>query len=247
MSGTIAAPYYMSINNILQLFPNRHPAAILFDLDGTLVDSAPDIALAIDETMQDAGFPAPGETRTRDWIGNGSRVLVRRALAWASGQAMDQLDTSLEERVFEGFLAHYAHSNGVASRLYDGALNALQYWRQRAVPMAVVTNKPLQFVPPLLSVLGIENHFSILLGGECVVEKKPSPMPLLHACERLGVAAAHCVMVGDSGNDVLAARAAAMPVIGVRGGYNHGGVIEDNHPDLVIDSLEELIPPNQFP
>jgi len=232
----------MSINTLLERFPGRHPAAILFDLDGTLVDSAPDIAIALDGTIRDAGFPPPGEALSRDWIGNGSRVLVQRALVWATGQAVEDLEPSLEERVFEGFLAHYADSNGAASRLCDGALNALQFWHQRGVPMAVVTNKPLQFVPPLLSVLGIEKHFSVLLGGECVIEKKPSPMPLLHACERLRVAAGNSLMVGDSGNDVLAARAAAMPVVGVRGGYNHGGVIEDNHPDLVIDSLEELIP-----
>ena len=232
----------MSINTLLEHLPGRQPAAILFDLDGTLVDSAPDIALALDGTLQAAGFPPPGEARTRDWIGNGSRVLVQRALVWATGQTRDELETAMAQRVFDGFLAHYADSNGAASRLYDGVLDALQYWHQRTVPMAVVTNKPLQFVPPLLAVLGIEGYFSILLGGECVTEKKPSPMPLLHACERLGVQPHHGLMVGDSGNDVLAARAASMPVAGVRGGYNHGGVIEDNHPDLVIDSLQELIP-----
>ena len=232
----------MSINELLKRCPGGLPAAILFDLDGTLVDSAPDIALALDGAMQGAGLPPPGEARTRDWIGNGSWVLVQRALAWAGHHAIEELDQAQVKTVFSGFLAHYADSNGASSTLCDGALGALQYWRQRSVSMAVVTNKPLQFIAPLLSTLDVGQYFSLLLGGECVPEKKPSPQPLLHACAQLGAEPNHSIMVGDSSNDVLAAKAAFMPVVGVRGGYNHGGIIEDSHPDLVVDSLDELIP-----
>lgn len=232
----------MTISSLLQRFPGRQPAAILFDLDGTLVDSAPDIAVALDGAMRDAGFEPPGEALTRDWIGNGSRVLVQRALTWAKAIPHESVWGPQAESVFKGFLTHYGTSNGAASRLYDGALDAVQYWGRRPVPLAVVTNKPLPFVAPLLSAMGIEDYFSALLGGECVPEKKPSPMPLLHACERLGAEPVHSLMVGDSSNDVRAARAASMPVVGVRGGYNHGGVIDDDRPDLVVDSLYALIP-----
>jgi phosphoglycolate phosphatase len=232
----------MSIDELLQRCPGGLPATILFDLDGTLVDSAPDIALALDGAMRGAGFPPPGEALTRNWIGNGSWVLVQRALAWAGNHAIEDLDHSLVETVFESFLAHYADSNGASSKLYDGVLNALRYWQQRSVAMAVITNKPMQFIAPLLSALGVEHYFSLLLGGECVPEKKPSPQPLLYACAQLGATPNHSIMVGDSSNDVLAAKAASMPVVGVRGGYNHGGIIEDSQPDLVVDSLDELIP-----
>ena len=146
------------------------------------------------------------------------------------------------ERVFTGFLASYGNSNGISSRLYEGVQGALHYWQQQSVAMAVVTNKPLQFVAPLLSGLGVEQYFALLLGGECLPEKKPSPQPLLHACEQLGAAPTHSLMVGDSSNDVLAAQAASIPVVGVRGGYNRGNCIEDSQPDLVVNTFAELIP-----
>jgi phosphoglycolate phosphatase len=240
-TGTHGGPFSgMSINKLLQRYPGGQPAAILFDLDGTLVDSAPDIASALDNAMRGAGLEPPGDARTRDWIGNGPRVLVLRALAWAVDQSPDNLDPSLMQAVFDGFLAHYADSNGASSQLYDGVQDALQYWQQRSVAMAVVTNKPLPFVAPLLAALGIEHYFSLLLGGECVPEKKPSPLPLLHACKQLGAKPGHSLMVGDSSNDVLAARTASVPVVGVRGGYNRGDRIEDSQPDAVIDTLAEL-------
>ncbi len=236
-----------NVKDLLANFPQARPAAILFDLDGTLVDSVPDIAAAVDAAMNEHDFPVPGEMKVRNWIGNGAQKLVQRALAWAQSVEglpieEEQVAPELLTDVYQSFLHHYQESNGSASSLLPGAKLALEHWQAQGVPMAIVTNKPIQFVPALLQSLAIAHHFDLLLGGECVAEKKPAPTMLMVACQRLGVTPAHCLMVGDSGNDVYSAQAVPMPVVGVRGGYNHGGVIDEANPDLVLNSLEELIP-----
>jgi phosphoglycolate phosphatase len=113
----------------------------------------------------------------------------------------------------------------------------LEILQQQIIPMAIVTNKPIQFVPGLLSSLGIGRYFKVLVGGECTDKRKPSPQPLIHACGLLELKPALCLMVGDSQHDINAAKAAGMPVVAVDYGYNHGEAIELSKPDWVVDNL----------
>lgn len=209
---------------------------MLFDLDGTLVDSVPDLACAVDATFTDLGFSAPDEDHVRRWVGNGALKLIERALAFSL--AVDKVDPQLLKQAHQQFLFHYSLSNGKASRLYNGVSEALEKLQQQNMPMAIVTNKPVEFVPGLLSGLEINHYFSVLVGGECTHERKPSPQPLFYACRLLGVEPSLCLMVGDSSHDVNAARAAGMAVVAVDYGYNHGEAIELSEPDFVTGELE---------
>ena len=220
---------------------NRRPEALLFDLDGTLVDSVPDLAVAMDATLHSLGFDAAGEERVRQWVGNGALKLVERALVFSAGCTEQQVDRERLAAAHACFLEHYHVSNGHHSRLYPGVAEALQAWHREHIPMAIVTNKPIQFVPHLLDSLGVGQFFQVCLGGECVPRKKPDPEMLYEACRRLQVALCNCVMIGDSRNDVEAARAAGVPVVAVNYGYNQGREIEREQPDRIVADLRELL------
>ncbi len=226
-------------------FINRYfdagaPQAILFDLDGTLVDSAPDLAVAMDNVLRQLSLPTAGEDRVRGWVGNGAKKLVQRSLAFAYGQDENQIGDQRVDSALELFLEEYRQTNGLSSHLYPGVVDALKVWRDYKIPMAVVTNKLIEFVPSLLSGLDIDHYFVALVGGTCTPEKKPSALPLLYACETLNVEPERCLMIGDSRNDVQAARAAKMPVAAVDYGYNHGEPITCSHPDIAVGSIFDL-------
>lgn len=217
------------------------PKALLFDLDGTLVDSVPDIAVAIDRLLAGLGRAPAGVERVRGWVGNGGRMLVRRALAADVAGVPD--DDPLLPDALEMFFAHYSDSNGHASRLYEGVAEALESFAARGLPMAIITNKPHRYIAPLFAQLGILQHFPVLIGGDTLAVKKPDPAPLLLACEQLRVSPACAWMVGDSRNDIEAARAAGCPVVAVDYGYNYGRPIADESPDRVISDLRALLLP----
>lgn len=231
-----------SLQKLLKRFSNDCPQALLFDLDGTLVDSVPDLAVAVDATLVAIQLPPAGELRVRQWVGNGAVKLIARALADANNVTEQAVCQQQLDQAHQLFLGHYAECNGRYSRLYAGVKPMLAAWQRRHIPLAIVTNKPIQFVPQLLAQLSIADYFSLLVGGECVAEKKPSPLPLLFAAEQLRVNPQQCLMVGDSRNDVLAAQAALMPVVALRDGYNHGEPIALVSPDLIVDSCNELLP-----
>lgn len=213
--------------------------AVLFDLDGTLVDSVPDIAVAVDRLLADLGRAPAGEARVRFWVGNGGRMLVRRALAGDVTGVPD--DDPLLPRAMDIFFAHYNETNGAASRLYPGVAEALDAFAARGLPMATITNKPHRYIAPLYAQLGILHHFPVLVGGDTLAVKKPDPAPLLLACERLAIAPRDALMVGDSRNDIDAARAAGCPVVAVDYGYNYGRPIAEDRPDRVVSDLRELL------
>ncbi|MFA7555292.1 MAG: phosphoglycolate phosphatase [Spongiibacteraceae bacterium] len=217
------------------------PQAILFDLDGTLVDSVPDLTMALRGAFAELDLPEPVEAQVREWVGNGALALVQRGLAWAKKLDVSAVDSAELNQLYTAFLQHYRTTSGIYSRLYQGVSEALAQWQRQAMPMAIVTNKPLQFVPKLLADLGIADYFSVLIGGECVAERKPSPTMLFHACEQLQFKPEMCLMVGDSRNDVEAARAAMMPVVAVDYGYNYDRPVAEECPDLVVSSLTELL------
>jgi len=210
---------------------------ILLDLDGTLVDTVPDLAYAVDIMMEQLGLPACGEPRVRRWIGNGAERLVRRALTGSDdGEPDDVLFKRAYPVFLEAYKAHVCH----LSRPYPGVLAGLDALLQANYPLGCVTNKPACFTEPLLAQLGLQQYFQITISGDTLARKKPDPAPLLHAADFFAVPATQSLMVGDSINDVQAARAAGFLIVCVSYGYNHGKDIRESSPDAVIDSLEQL-------
>lgn len=214
------------------------PAALLFDLDGTLLDSLPDLATAVDRMLVELGFAAAGIERVRGWIGDGARQLVHEALAFARP---DPVDERALHDALAIYMRHYTDCCTDRSRLFDGVRDALRQWQARGVAMACVTNKSARFTTPLLQHFALAELLPVAVSGDTLAQRKPHAAPLLLACERLGVAPARAAMIGDSRNDVLAARAAGMPVACVSYGYNHGRPIAAEHPDRIVDSLLELL------
>lgn len=213
------------------------PGLVLFDLDGTLVDSVPDIAYSVDTMLQRLGLATHGEARIRQWVGRGSEYLIQRALL---GGAPGEAEASLFDEAYPLFLELYGENASARSRLYPGARVALERFRALMLPLGCVTNKPGRFTEPLLRDLGIRGAFDLVLAGDSLARKKPDPLPLLHAAAHFGVDPARGWMVGDSINDVQAARAAGFRALCVSYGYNHGRSICEAEPDIVVDSLDEL-------
>ena len=213
------------------------PRMILIDLDGTLVDSVPDLAFCVDEMMRRLGREPYGEDRVRDWVGNGVERLVRRALI---GRLEGEPDEDEFQRAYPIFLELYAENTSKRSRLYPGVLEGLEWLSAQGYHLGCVTNKAARFTEPLLEDLGIARFFALRLAGDSLPRKKPDPLPLLHAAKHFGVTPADSLMVGDSVSDVKAARAAGFAIVCVSYGYNHGRDIREARPDAVIDSLAEL-------
>ncbi|MCG7954357.1 MAG: phosphoglycolate phosphatase [Candidatus Thiodiazotropha taylori] len=215
----------------------KKPEMILIDVDGTLVDSVPDLAYCVDEMMKQLGRPVYGEAKVRDWVGNGVERLVRRALI---GQLNGEPDEADFEKAYPIFLELYAENTSLRSALYPGIREGLDYLKGQGYRLGCVTNKAAQFTLPLLKDLGVHDDFEIIVAGDTLPKKKPDPMPLLHAAENLGVDPSAALMVGDSQSDVKAARAASFQIVCMSYGYNHGEDIRNYNPDAVIDSLTEI-------
>ena len=213
------------------------PVMVLIDVDGTLVDSVPDLAYCVDRMMEQLDMPVRGEEAVRQWVGNGVERLVRRAL-------INQLDGEPEDALFEKampiFMDLYAENTSGRSSLYPGVAEGIAYLKQAGFRLGCVTNKAEQFTVPLLKDLGIYDNFEVVVSGDTLPKKKPDPMPLLHAAEVMGVKAEQSMMLGDSMSDVKAARAAGFQIVCMSYGYNHGIDIRDSDPDAVIDSMTEL-------
>jgi phosphoglycolate phosphatase len=215
------------------------PSAVLFDLDGTLLDTAGDIALALSRTFADHGHPAPPPAAVRQMIGKGAPVLVERAVA-AQGLA---LDPAGQIALLDGFFHHYGRLQDLdecAALPYPGAREALASLHAAGLPLGVVTNKYHRFATGLLRRLGLAGYLRVVVGGDTCERRKPDPMPLLHACAQLGVAPSTALMVGDSRNDVEAARSAGMPVVLVPYGYTEGQDPRLLPCDHMVDSLADL-------
>lgn len=213
------------------------PAMILIDLDGTLIDSVPDLAFCVDAMMTELGLPARGEAAVRNWVGNGVERLVQRALC---NDLDGRPDAALFERALPVFMRLYQDNTSQRSCLYPGVREGLDLLQARAYRLGCVTNKAERFTLPLLRDKGILDRFELVVSGDTLEKKKPDPMPLLYAAERFGVAPADSLMVGDSRSDVKAARAAGFRIVCMTYGYNHGADIREEHPDVVLDRLDQL-------
>ena len=215
----------------------KRPEMVLIDVDGTLVDSVPDLAWCVDAMMKQLGMPEHGEARVRHWVGNGVDRLVKRALI----NALDgEPEAALFDKALPIFQDLYSENTSKRSCLYDGVIEALDFLKTTGVRIGCVTNKASQFTLPILKDLGISDYFETVLCGDQVERKKPDPQPLLMSAEKLGVDPKASLMLGDSMSDVKAARAAGFDIICMSYGYNHGEDIRDYNPDAVVDSMAEI-------
>jgi len=206
------------------------------DLDGTLVDSAPDLAHCVDEAMLGAGVAPPGEALTRTWIGDGIETLLRKAFEHRGAAA----GTREFDAALAAFSACYRENLFVRSRLYDGVRETLAELEARGVALACVTNKRLEFAEALLTAAGIRGRFASVIGGDSLPEKKPSPMPLAAAARESGVTAAQAAMVGDSHHDHDAAAAAGFAFVWASYGYCSRIDARPDAPFATIRAFAEL-------
>ena len=213
--------------------------AVMIDLDGTLLDTIPDLAAATNLMLEALGHPQLPLDSVRNFVGKGIPRLVERALARDidGHAAVDDLARALP--VFERF---YTEVNGRYTTIYPGVREGLEQMREGGFRLACVTNKSAAFTLPLLERMGLAPFFAQTISGDTLARKKPDPMQLLHACAQFGVAPEKMLMIGDSGNDALAARAAGCPVFCVPYGYNEGQPVQSLDVDAIVGSLVDCIP-----
>jgi phosphoglycolate phosphatase len=217
----------------------RPVAAALFDLDGTLMDTAHDIALALQRALAERSLPAPDTDAVRTMIGKGAPTLVRRASV-ALGLGLDE---AAQGEVLEGFFRHYGRlqeTGETRAQPYPGVREGLRTLHASGLPMGVVTNKQHRFAVALLRMRGLHELFGVVVGGDSCERRKPDPQPLQWAASRLGVPDSAALMVGDSVNDVTAALAAGMAVVCVPYGYNEGQDVRQLPADAFVETLDEL-------
>jgi phosphoglycolate phosphatase len=223
--------------------------AVIFDLDGTLVNTLGDFQVALHRTMADLDLPPVSDALIEQTIGKGSEHLIRSLLAHqmarpevkGAGQACAALTVdALFDRAWQRYQHHYLAINGQFANVYPGVADVLHDLAAKGMPMACLTNKPLAFAQALLKDKALTSFFGPVFGGDSFERKKPDPLPLLKTCEALGTAAARTLMVGDSSNDAQAAHAAGCPVVLVTYGYNHGQPVQDTPAAAWLDTLADL-------
>jgi phosphoglycolate phosphatase len=214
---------------------------VLFDLDGTLLDTVDAITVALNQALAERSLAPLPVSEVRSMIGRGGPILIERALARV-GVALEPSDQrALLERYFmfyENIESGAAHS----ARVFPGAADCLRQLHDLGLQLAVVTNKQQHLARGLLQRLGLSGWIQVLIGGDSCERRKPDPQPLQVACEAMRVQPAHALMVGDSINDVLAARAAGVPVVCVPYGYNEGNDPRELPCDAFVDTLTQLPP-----
>lgn len=210
---------------------------IAFDLDGTLLDSVPDLAKAVQLTLAELNLPAHEQDAVRGWIGNGARVLVKRAL---SGDIKGDVPDTLFEKAYPIFLKHYAEHLNCDSVLYDGVEQTLSVLKASGIALACITNKPEQFTMPLLEGIGLAHFFDKVVCGDTYEQRKPHPMPLLETAVFFDVVPEQSIMVGDSVNDIDAAKAAGFYTICVDYGYHGDYDVHQLGADVVISHFSDI-------
>lgn len=214
-----------------------NPQWLCFDLDGTLVDSVPDITFSINQMLIEMQLDMVDENLARTWIGNGAAKLIERALTHTMGELPNSVTN---EQGKQYFFKAYEKNIAVNTIVYPGCIELLQHLANQKIPLACVTNKPRKFTPPLLEKLSMAEYFSALVCGDDLPTQKPEPQMMLHAIDQLGGKPETGYMVGDSQTDMAAARAAGTGAIYVSYGYNRGVSVEKYQP-IHVNSLKELI------
>ena len=210
--------------------------AVVIDLDGTLLDTAPDLADAAMAMAEELGLPAIDLATVKTYIGNGVSRLVKRVL---TRDMSAEPDVALFGRALPAYEKHYGANVSRKSRVFPGVLEGLAAFKQAGFRLACITNKAERFTLPLLRDTQLLDYFELVLSGDTLPKKKPDPLPLLHACEHFGIQPAELLLIGDSLNDAQAARAAACPVFCVPYGYNRGRDVAELDVDAIVPSLAE--------
>ena len=221
----------------MKRLPRFRVAAVIIDLDGTLLDTAPDLVAAANAMRGDLGLGELPAQQIVSYVGKGAEALVHRAMtAQADGRASPEVFATAHQR----FLFRYQEHNGRSAVLYPGVREGLRVMRSQGLRLACVTNKPQAFTLPLLRQTGLAEYFELIVSGDSLRLRKPDPMQFLHVAQQFLLAPAKILAVGDSGNDALAARAAGMPVVAVPYGYNEGKPVTDLDVDAIVSGLDEL-------
>ncbi|MDD3764595.1 MAG: phosphoglycolate phosphatase [Nevskiales bacterium] len=214
---------------------------VLFDLDGTLVDTAPEIAETVNDVLAAEGMEPLPEADIRAWIGHGARTTLAQAYASRSAQSLDAvLGGSEIDRLFAAFARRHAEHVGTRSRLYPGVLTGLSRLAQMGIALALVTNKESRFVDAVLSVHGLSGRFEPVVAGDTLPVRKPDPAVIRYCLERHGTVPDRALLVGDSSVDVAVARAAGIGCWAVPYGYNGGRPIAEACPDRIVASIDDL-------
>ncbi len=215
------------------------PKALLFDLDGTLANTIPQLAIAASKSAVAIGLNPPSVETTKGFVGNGVNMLLARVIAGRFDVELKDVDPSLLKRARDVFNVEYTKGLDKDYNLYEGVKEGLEYFKSRGIKLAVVTNKPQMFALPLLSYMGIKDYFDFILGGEVIPERKPDPTPLYYVLDKLQVSKDDAVMVGDSNNDIEAGNNANMTTVFFSYGYNRKDSKELKF-DYGFDSFNEL-------
>jgi len=210
---------------------------VFFDLDGTLIDSAEDLANSINFMLKSIGKNPYDIELIKTWVGNGATMLVKRALSGSF--EVGDIDENEFKKALNIFMEHYKNNLCIKTQMYPGVKETLD--KLKAKKLAIITNKPFKFVTPILKEFKIDGYFGLILGGDSLDEKKPSKKPLLFACEKLNVSPSDTIMVGDSKNDILAAKRAGIKSIAITHGYSQGEDIKGLDADFVVDDIREIL------
>jgi len=211
---------------------------IIFDFDGTLINSIPDLTLSINKMLGNYNLPKLTIEQVTPFIGNGAKPLVERSINYATN-GLEKSNIIFEE-AFELYLDSYRQNICNKTYTYNGVVDTLKYLHKKGYKLAICTNKPYIFIEPILKKLNIRDYFNHWIGEDSITEKKPSAAPLLYLAEKENVEIPSCLMVGDSKNDIYAAKNADMDCVGVSYGYNYNEHIADYNPTHIIDNFAEL-------
>ena len=218
----------------------KNKKLLIFDLDGTLIDSVPDLAQSINYMLRELNRDEFSQDTIRRWVGNGAITLVKRALSGGI-----DIDNNLDNRVYEQaikiFLDNYSNNLCNFTTMYPNVKSTLESLKDRGYILTIVTNKPYEFIEPILKHLDISELFEYYIGANSLDVKKPHPKPLLYVCDKFSIDVDRAIMIGDSKNDILAGESANIDTIGVTYGYNYDRDISYYNPTMIVDSFEDIL------
>ena len=230
------APDHLPATRFQEPSPLHGIRAVIVDLDGTMLDTAPDFLVAVNRMRAELSLAALDIATIMSLVGKGTENLVRSVLT--IDLPPDDIERQFE-RALASYHAHYLAFNGNGTTIYPGVLDGLMALRNKNLRLACVTNKPIAFTLPLLDKMQLRHYFDIVYGGDSLPRKKPDPYPLLQVCTDFGLSPHQVLAIGDSSNDAQAARAAGCPVLTVPYGYNHGQSVQLIDSDGIVATLLE--------